>query len=138
MTVSQKMWTKKSLAYRYLFSAGLILFGLILNFFNIGLGHFAGFNSVGSWVIYAGFLIAVIATISYKKKKKKIIDERMEKIGYHALRITNAIFILTLFLLMILDGIYQITTRYYLFISYIICFELLVYFITYKILERKY
>ncbi|MCW8965983.1 MAG: DUF2178 domain-containing protein [Candidatus Pacearchaeota archaeon] len=138
MTVSQKIWTKKSLAYKYLFSAGFILFGLILNFFKIGIGHFAGFNSVGSWVIYAGFLIAIIATIIYKRKKKKIIDERMEKIGYHASRLTVAIFFISLFILMIVDGIYQITIRYYLFISYIICFYLIIYFIAYKILERKY
>ena len=137
MTVSKKIWTKKSLAYRYLFSAGLILFGLTLNFFKIGENYFAGFNTVGNWIIYIAILISIIATISYKRKKKKIIDERMEKIGYHASRLTTLIFFISLFILMIIDGIYQITIRYYLFISYTICFYLIIYFIAYKILERK-
>jgi len=135
MTI-RKYYTKKQLIPRYLFGAGLLVIGIVLNMLGIG-DEFFSYESVGNYLIFVGLLILFISTIFYVTKKKKVIDERMEKIGYKASRITFSIILLVAFLIMIIDGINKISIPYQLFMSYFICGILLVYIITYKIIERE-
>ncbi|MBT4257782.1 hypothetical protein HOD88_01195 [archaeon] len=136
MAVSKKAITKKHLIWKYIFAIVLILLGGILELFSLG-KSFGGFESIGLWLIYVGILMGIFAAVSYKSKKNKIVDERMEKIGYHATRITFLILFLALFLILILDKIITITIAYSEFVSWIIMGTLIVYVIVYKILERN-
>ena len=136
MVISKKIITKKHLVWKYVFSVFLILLGGTLEIFGLG-KSFGGFESIGIWLIYVGLLSGILSLISYKRKKNKIVDERMEKIGYHASRITFLILFIALFLILILDKIITITIAYSEFLSWIIMGTLIVYVIVYKFLERK-
>lgn len=131
----KKAFGKKQAFSRYVFAIIVIGLGILLNFKNIG-KEFLGFPSVGSWLIYVGFAMLAIVTLSLITYRKKIIDERMEKIGYQSSRITFLLIIIAAFIVMIWDGIKTINIEYSLFMSYLISFIVLIYFISYKILER--
>lgn len=138
MTVSKKLISKKSTISKIIFGTILLLTGLLLNFFKIGTKNFFSYNSVGSYLIIVGILIILISPILFYKRKNKIIDERQEKIGYIASRITFIIIILSYFTIMIIDGIKKITTPYSTFMGNLIIALTLTYIIIYKILEKKY
>ncbi len=131
------MKSKKELIWRFSFSISLIILGLLLEINNIS-REFLGFNSIGNWLIYVGFIILAITTINLIFKKERKVDERMQFIGMKSGRITFLVIILISFFIMIFDCIKEITTPYYLFMSYWISGIVLVYFISYKILEKKY
>ncbi len=133
---SKKVYTKKRMILKYSFGVLIILIGILLNYLNLGQDFFS-YKSVGNYLIAVGFLILFISTIFYITKKKKIIDERMEKIGYQSSRITFSFVFLIAFIIMIYDGIKEITISYQIFMSYFICITLIIYIVTYRILERK-
>jgi len=123
---------------KYSFSLGMIILGLIFNLLNIGINEFVGFNSVGSWLIYIGFLGIIIITFKLFINKKRVVDERMIFVANKAMRITFLFLVIFGFIIIVLDGIKSITVPYHLFMSYLICGLMLVYFISYKILLRFY
>lgn len=136
MAVSKKVITKKVAIFKYAFAAFLILLGVIFKVFGIGNKEFFSFNSVAFYLIYIGFLMLFIVAITNFTKRNKIIDERMEKLGYKAYRWTFSIMFIAAFALMIFDGITTIQIELSNFLSYAVCFILIVYVISYKILER--
>jgi uncharacterized membrane protein len=123
--------------YRYVFAVAVIIAGIILSYFNIG-KEFLGFNSVGSWLIYIGFIMIAVITLQLFMNKKRVVDERMMFVATKASRITFLGLIIVAFIIMIIDGIKTITIPYSIFMSYLICFLMIIYFISYKILLRKY
>lgn len=123
---------------KYSSSFVMIVLGLIFNFFEIGKNEFVGFSSVGSWLIYIGFLSIIIITIRVFRTKNKVVDERMIFIANKSMRLTFLALIVFAFGIMILDGIKTIVVPYHLFMAYLICGLMLVYFISYKILLRFY
>lgn len=125
----------KQKTWRYIFAVVVLAIGIILEYLKIG-KEFLGFSSVGTWLIYIGFVMIVIISLQFIKNKKRIIDERMIKISYKATRITFVAIILVAFFIMILDGINPINLAYSMFMSYLICFMIITYFISYKILEK--
>jgi len=137
MPVSQKVNTGNRIKTKYAAAITIILIGVAFQIFEIGGNEFAGFPSLGIWIIVTGFIAASIVSITAISKKEKIIDERMEHIGYKASRVTTLILILTLFLTMVIDGIQQITVRYYLFASFLVMFYILTYMVSYKIIEKN-
>ena len=130
------MKNKKQAVWKYLFGIVIILAGLILNYKNMGMEFFA-FSSVGNWMIYIGFVILGVITLQLIFSKKLRIDERIQIIEMKSTRITYLFTILAAFVIMIIDGIKPITISYQYFMSYLICGIVLVYFLTYKILERR-
>lgn len=137
MVVSKKIITKKVVISKYAFAAFLILLGVIFKVFDIGNKEFFSFNSVAFYLMYVGFLMLFIITISNFVKKDKIIDERMEKIGYKSYRLTFFITFMAAFMLMIYDGIVSVQIELSNFVSYAVCFIFIVYVISYKILEKN-
>ncbi|NYT04002.1 MAG: hypothetical protein GKC00_04770 [Candidatus Methanofastidiosa archaeon] len=135
---SKKVVTKKGMIYRVIFIAILMVLGITLNLYNIGSNEFFGQSTVGNYLIYIGFVMILVTSISYFKKREKIIDERIEMLRYKAGTMTFMAFIFVAFAIIILDGIQPITMRYSLFISYMVCAILVFYVIAYKVLERKY
>lgn len=135
---SKKVVTKKGMIYRIVFIAILMVLGIALNLYHIGSNDFFGQSTVGNYLIYIGFVMILVTSISYFKKREKIIDERIEMLRYKAGTITFMAFIFIAFAIIVVDGIHQITMRYSLFISYLVCAILVVYVVAYKILERKY
>jgi uncharacterized membrane protein len=135
---SKKVVTKKGMIYRVIFIAILMILGITLNLYNIGSNEFFGQSTVGNYLIYIGFVMILVTSISYFKKREKIIDERIEMLRYKAGTMTFMVFIFVAFAIIILDGIQPITMRYSLFISYMVCAILVFYVIAYKVLERKY
>lgn len=135
---SKKVVTKKSMIYRVVFIAVLMIAGLLLNHYNIGTNELFGHSTVGNYLIYIGFVMILVTSIMYFTKREKIIDERIEMLRYKAGTLTFMVFIFVAFAIIILDGIQPITMRYSLFISYAICAILIFYVAAYKILERKY
>ena len=129
------MNNKKRAAWRYGFAIVVILAGLLLSYFKIG-KEFLGFASVGTWLIYVGFVMLVVVTLQFISKKKRVVDERMEYVASRASRITFLAIVLFAFLIMIIDGINKISIPYSYFMSYFICGITFVYFISYKILLR--
>jgi uncharacterized membrane protein len=127
---------KKQTFWKYGFAIIIILIGLILNYKNIGTG-FLNFDSIGNWLIYVGFVMLTIVTLQFISDKKRIVDERMQLIGMKASRITYVAIILVAFITMVIDGIKTITIPYSRFMSTFVCGIVLIYFISYKILEKR-
>jgi len=120
---------------KYGFGVMTLVLGLVFNFFEIG-KDFLGFQSVGNWLIYIGFVMLAIITLQKFSNKKRIVDERMMHIAHKASRITFVAILFSAFIVMIADGIKTITTSYSLFMSYLICYMVIIYLISYKILEK--
>ncbi len=78
----------------------------------------------------------IVVTLQLISSKKRIVDERSQFIGMKAARWTYVFIIVALFVTMIIDGIKPISTPYSQFMSMLICGITLVYFLSYKILER--
>lgn len=126
---------KKQNFARYIFAFAIILIGAILEVYSIR-KEFFGFQSVGSWMIYIGFIMLAVITLQIIVNKKRIVDERMTWIAFKASRITFVLLIIGAFIVMIADGIKTITIPYHLFMGYAMSYMMLVYFIAYKILEK--
>jgi uncharacterized membrane protein len=135
---SKKVVTKKSMIFRIVFITVLIVSGALLNQFNIGTNELFGYSTVGNYLIFIGFVMVLVTTITYFTKREKIIDERMEMLRNKTMTLTFTVFIFAAFALIIWDGIWPITMRYSMFISYAVCTMLLFYVIAYKVLERRY
>jgi hypothetical protein len=130
------MKNKTRLGLKYGFAVFLIIAGLILMYFEIG-EEFLGFSSVGSWLIYVGFVMLAIIILQLISNKKRIVDERMEFIATKAARITFLALIIFAFLIMIIDGIKPITMPYSYFMSYLISGIVFIYFISYQVLLKR-
>jgi len=135
---SKKVVTKKSMIFRIVFIIFLIVSGALLNQFNVGTNELFGYSTVGNYLIFIGFVMVLVTTITYFTKREKIIDERMEMLRNKTMTLTFTVFIFAAFALIIWDGIWPITMRYSMFISYAVCTMLLFYVIAYKVLERRY
>jgi uncharacterized membrane protein len=135
---SKKVVTKKGMIYRIIFISILVMMGLLLNHYNIGTNELFGYSTVGNYLIYIGFVMILVTSLTYFTKREKIIDERIELLRYKAGTFTFMVFIFVAFAIIVLDGIQPITMRYSLFISYLVCAILVFYVIAYKVLERKY
>lgn len=135
---NKNAYSKERIIWRMGFGGLLILVGLLLNYFGLGKSEFFSYSSVGGYLIFCGILILAIAFMFSFSKKKKIIDERMEKIGHMASRITFSVTFILAFILMIIDGISPIIVSLSDFLAYSICVMLIIYFVSYKILERRY
>ena len=133
----KKKIDNRRFVWRYAFGIAVLLAGALLITF-MSEKEFLGFPSVGSWLVYVGFVMLMIITLQKLTKKKRIVDERAEFIGAKASRITYIAIILSAFSIMILDGIKSITLSYSLFMSYLICGIILVYLVSYKILEKRF
>ncbi len=133
----KKQINKKQAIPRFILAFIILTTGIILNYLEIG-NEFLGFQSVGNWLIFVGFIMFVIITLNIISNKKRIIDERMESIAYKASRITFISIILSAFTIMVIDAIKPITIPYSLFMSHSIAWIVLIYFISYKILERYF
>jgi uncharacterized membrane protein len=126
---------KKQLWGRYSFALILIVLGIFFMYQNIGT-EFLGFDSLGNWLVYVGFVMIAIITLQAISNKKRIVDERMKAIAFKASRLTFVLMIFAAFTIMIIDGIKTITIPYHLFMSYAMAYMMLVYFVSYKILEK--
>lgn len=117
----------------------VLLSGLLFNYFNIGSPNFQIFGGIGNWLIYIGFIGLIIASFkTLIKKKPKVVDERMAFIASKASRVAFTALFITAFAVIIIDGIKTIMIPYHLFVSYLICFILIVYFVSYRILLKFY
>lgn len=128
---------KKQTTWRYVFAFLVIALGIILEAVGVG-KNFLGFESVGTWLIFVGFIMLVVITLQKISNKKRLVDERMISLAYKASRVTFVGIIFAAFAIMIIDAINPIKIPYSMFMSYFICFMLIIYFFSYKILERKY
>ncbi len=133
------MKIKTRITIMYSLALAWLALGLLLNHFNIGSADFQIYGSVGTWLIYVGFIGIIIATVRLLvPKKERVVDERMEFVAAKSLRFTFLCFFILAFVIMIIDGINPITTPYHLFMSYLVCVILVIYMATYKILLRFY
>lgn len=131
------MERKTRLKISYAWGFALLVIGILINYFKLGSPNFTILGGLGNWLIYVGFVGLLIAIIKTSNKKEKKVDERVEFIANKASKVTFVFLILGAFVLMIIDGIKTITVPYYLFMSYLISSMVLVYFIAYKIIERR-
>lgn len=129
--------TKKHIIARYVFAFFVVVAGILSQYFNLG-KEFLGFSSVGTWLIYVGFVMLAIITLQVISNKKRIVDERMQFVASKAAGITYIAIIFFAFAVMVADGIKPINIPYSYFMSYLISGIVLVYFISYKILLRFY
>jgi LPXTG-motif cell wall-anchored protein len=135
----QKTGEQKARAFaKYGFALAAIVAGMLLNYFEVGSRYFAGFESLGSWLIYVGFLMILVASLSFLKKKRELVDERALFIAGKAYRVTFIALVLAAFAIMLADGIQPISYPYHMFMSFLVCGLLIVYFVSYKIFERLY
>ncbi len=134
-----QMKNKTRITLMYSLALAWLTLGLLLNHFNIGSSDFQIYGSVGTWLIYMGFIGIIIATVRLVvHKKERVIDERMEFVAAKSLRFIFLCFFILAFVIMIVDGIRPITTPYHLLMSYLVCIMLVIYVATYKILLRFY
>jgi len=116
----------------------MLILGALINHFNLGAGNFYVYGSVGTYLIYLGFIGLIIATLTEIRRREKIVDERMQFIATKAMRTTFLCLIIIAFIIIIIDGLKPITMPYHLFMSYIVSGMLAIYYISYKILLRFY
>ncbi|MDD2778256.1 MAG: DUF2178 domain-containing protein, partial [Methanocellales archaeon] len=116
------MKNKTRVTIMYSIALAWLGLGLLLNHFNLGSSGFQIYGSVGTWLIYVGFIGIIIATVRLLvHKKERVIDERMEFVAAKSLRFTFLCFFILAFAIMVVDGIKQIKTPYHLFMSYLVC-----------------
>jgi len=123
--------------YRIVFALIFIVFGLFFENKGIGKDFLEPSWSLGSWLIFVGFLMIAIVIINSNRKTKKIVDERVQYIGMKASKITFLSLIIIAFFIMIIYGIKPIVIPYRLFLANLISGLVFIYFISYKIIERK-
>lgn len=126
---------KTQMAFRYGFAFLLVSAGILLNYFQIG-GEYFGFSSIGNWLIFIGFVMFIVITLNFRKGKR-MVDERMQLIALKASKIAFVFLIFGAFIIMVIDGIKPIAIPYSIFMSNLIAWIVLVYFVAYKILERR-
>ena len=85
---SKKVVTKKSMIFRIVFITVLIVSGALLNQFNVGTNELFGYSTVGNYLIFIGFVMVLVTTITYFTKREKIIDERMEMLRNKTMTLT--------------------------------------------------
>lgn len=118
------------------FGLAMILLGMLLNNLGVGLNYFVGFQSVGTYLVYIGFLSLIVVNAAGLWRKRKVVDERMAFVANKAMRSTFLAFVLAAFVLMVVDGITPISVPYHLFLSYLVCGLLLFYYLSYRVLLR--
>lgn len=123
---------------KYAFALAMLMFGVLLNHFNLGAKGFGVFGSIGTYFTYSGFAMLIIATLTEVWRRDRIVDERMQFVATKAMRLTFLCLIIAAFITMVVDGIKPITMPYYMFMSYLVSGILAVYYISYKILLRLY
>lgn len=123
---------------RYAFGLVCILAGLLLEYFEVGVGSFAGYGSVGKWLLYVGFFMMIFVTVMSFWKRKRVVDERMEFVAAKAARVTFLFLVTLAFAIMIIDGIQPIEIPLHMFMSYLVSSIILVYYVSYQWLLRKY
>ena len=128
---------EKRVVWRYTFALVVIVFGVLFKYFDVG-RVFLGFSSVGAWLIYIGFVMLAIISLQLISNRKRIVDERMESLAFKASRMTFLFVVFAAFVVMVIDGVREIIVSYSLFMSYLIAYMMLVYFVVYKILEKYY
>jgi len=126
---------KVQIAWRYGFAIVLIITGLLTLSYNLK-NEFLGFSSIGTWLIYVGFIMLAVITLQLISNKKRIVDERMQLIASKAGRITFLAIIIFSFVIMIIDGFKQITIPYSYFMSYFICGIIFIYIVSYRLLLK--
>ncbi len=126
----------KPLIYRMAFALILIIAGAIFQMNGIGKDFLSAWT-LGAWLIYVGVLIIFIALLRSTVIPKKKVDERVQYIGMKASKVTFMALILISFAVMIIDGIKHLNIPYRLFMGYLISAIVLIYFIAYKVLEKR-
>ncbi len=123
---------------KYALAFALIIVGGLLNQFNLGAESFSLYGSVGTYLLYIGFMGLIVATLTEVWRKNRVVDERMQFIATKAMRLTFLCFIIAAFAIIVIDGIKSITMPYHLFMSYMVSGILAIYYISYKVLLRLY
>ena len=102
---------RKRTIWKYAFAMTILILGVTLGNFNSD-QEFLGFNSVGNWLIYVGFIMLIVITLQISKNKKRIVDERAQFIGMKASQVTYLAIIILAFIIMIIDGLNTISIPY--------------------------
>ena len=123
---------------KYATALAWLIFGVLLNHFNLGANGFGVFDSIGTYFIFAGFVGLIGATLTEIWRRDRTVDERMQFVATKAMRLTFLFLIIAAFITMVIDGIKPITLPYHLFMSYLVSGILAAYYISYKILLRFY
>lgn len=129
---------KMSLRLKFLWAFGMMGLGLLLDHLNLGEGGFAGYGSVGTFLMYIGILGLFVVGLSDILRKRQIRDERMEFVAAKAMRLTFLVFVVVSFALMVVDGIAPITMPYHLFLGYLVAGMVAVLFVSYRVMLRLY
>ncbi|MBN1793310.1 DUF2178 domain-containing protein [Candidatus Woesearchaeota archaeon] len=133
---NQERNVKKRKAWKYGFGIAMIALGAIFNTSGAGAGDFLGFGTVGNWLVYVGLVSLAIVTLQSITSKKRVVDERMLHVAAKANRVTFLAVVLLAFIVIIIDGISAIAVPHHMFMSYLICYMMIVYTASYRILLR--
>ena len=127
---------KERLYMKFGFAIVLIVAGIFLNYFGIGVNNNLGFGSIGNWMIFVAFLTLILTIISSMKKTERKVDERMTYLSWKAARIAYIAFILSAIVIMIIDAINPIDIPIYMLVNYQVCGFMLIHIISYKYLLK--
>lgn len=116
----------------------MIAAGAIVNQLGLGSPDFSIYGSVGNFLIYIGFLALIVVLFSQLRRKDRKVDERMEFVAGKAMRITFLAFVVIAFAVIVIDGFVDISTPYYLSMSYLVSAMLMVYYVSYRMLLRNH
>jgi hypothetical protein len=72
MAASKKLNTQKNIKTKYVAAIRIILIGILFQLFEIGGNNFAGFPSLGMWIIFTGVITTAIISMNFFQKKKKL------------------------------------------------------------------
>ena len=119
---------------KYGFGLALVLAGLALGMSGTGQRPFAGFDSLGTWLVYAGLVTIAATTLHIVLRKERQVDERMEFAASKAMRVTFLLFIAAAFVLMVMDGVSPIAVPVHMLMAYLICGMMAAYFLSYRVI----
>lgn len=116
----------------------VIIAGVLLNYLHIGTENLLGYASAGTWLIYVGFVMLLVVFIKAIVKKEHKRDERDYFVAMKASHMTMFAMIVGSFILMVVDRITQIQIPYHRFLSYMVCAILIIYVMSYKLLQQMH
>lgn len=135
--MGKKMMDKRTI-FGYGFGLVVIAAGLLMESLGAGGQDYVMFDSVGLWLVFIGFITLMVATLQKMSGKKKKTDERVEYIGHKASKVTFLVLIMASFIIMIIEGVKPIDLPYHIFMANLVAWVVVVYFIAFKVVEKKH
>ncbi|OIO64455.1 hypothetical protein COY28_04840 [Candidatus Woesearchaeota archaeon CG_4_10_14_0_2_um_filter_57_5] len=131
MNKTRTLW---GLGFAFVF----LVAGIATHLSGVGERPYLGFSSAGAWLIYIGMVSLVMTLLRGMRKRKRLVDERMELVAFKSARVALVGFMLLAFAIMVADGFIDFAVSYGMLMAELVCAVLIVYMVSYHALLRRH